>query len=100
MILVLSYIELNLRNNIIIAFYIFLYNFLIKRLGTLCYFFNFILKKVIDKIYRRTSDYTLYRLIRVRSMKRANQLLILLSHRLFNLLRILQAVPLNTKSTI
>lgn len=100
MILVLSYIELNLRNNIIIAFYIFLYNFLIKRLGTLCYFFNFILIKVIDKIYRRTSDYTLYRLIRVRSMKRANQLLILLSHRLFNLLRILQAVPLNTKSTI
>lgn len=100
MILVLSYIELNLKNNIIIAFYIFLYNFLIKRLGTLCYFFNFILIKVIDKIYRRTSDYTLYRLIRVRSMKRANQLLILLSHRFFNLLRILQAVPLNTKSTI
>lgn len=66
----IHYIELNLRNNIIIVFYIFfLYNFLIKYLGYFGLLFNFILIKVINKIYRRTSDDTLYRLIQIHKKK-------------------------------
>lgn len=74
---VLSYIELNLRNNIIIVFYIFfLYNFLIKYLGYFGLLFNFILIKVINKIYRRISDDIIYRLIQIHKKKNVTNFVI------------------------
>lgn len=69
---VLSYIELNLRNNIII-FIFFFYNFLRKYLDYFGLLFNFILIKVINKIYRKTSDDILYRLIQIHKKKKRNQ---------------------------
>lgn len=73
----IHYIELNLRNNIIIVFYIFfLYNFLIKYLGYFGLLFNFILIKVINKIYRKTSDDILYRLIQIHKKKNVTNFVI------------------------
>lgn len=72
---VLSYIELNLRNNIII-FIFFFYNFLRKYLDYFGLLFNFILIKVINKIYRKTSDDILYRLIQIHKKKNVTNFVI------------------------
>lgn len=91
---VLSYIELNLRNNIII-FIFFFYNFLRKYLDYFGLLFNFILIKVINKIYRKTSDDILYRLIQIHKKKKRNQFCYLMDFLIY-----CEFYKLNIKSTI